>query len=70
MERVTAIAAAFVNAAIKTGGKQAPGWVARNVADKAMHTRVGVVKEKDVHVSCSQKTRKHIARLYGVDVWK
>lgn len=69
MNRATTLAAAFVNAAVAAGGIKSRSWVARNVADKAIHTAVGVVKEKDINVHCSARTRVHIKETKGVDVW-
>ncbi len=58
MLRATAFAAAFVNAAVVTGDKN---WVARAVKDRASFTGVGVVREPDVKVKVSYKTRQRIA---------
>lgn len=50
MLRATNMGAAFVNAAVKANQKTS--WVARAVVDRALHTKVGNVQEKDkLHVS-------------------
>jgi len=58
MLRATAFAAAFVDAATKTNKGH---WVARAVIDRAQHTQVGVVREPDVKVHVSHKTKQRIA---------
>ena len=58
MQRATAFAYAMVNAAQKTGDAH---WVSRCVKDRVDHTSVGVVKEPDVKVHVSNKTRLDIA---------
>lgn len=53
--RATNMGAAFVDAVVKTDPKQ-KNWVSRAVVDRAMHTNVGNVVERDkIHVS--YKTR-------------
>ena len=69
MLRATAFAQAFVAAAATKGTKDPSCWVSRQVADRAKHTSVGVVKEKDVAVRCTHATRNHIMATKGVDVW-
>lgn len=69
MERATSLAAAFVDASVKAGGMKSKNWIARNAADKALHTKTGVVKEKDIHVSCSARTRTSIIINQQVDPW-
>jgi hypothetical protein len=38
---VTSIGEAFVNACAKSGGPSSKHWVARAIADRAMHTQLG-----------------------------
>ena len=45
-QRPTTMAAAFVQAVVKQDPKQ-KNWVSRAVADRALHTKVGNVVERD-----------------------
>ena len=63
MQRATAFAHAFVNAAAKTGDKH---WVSRCVKDRVDHTSVGVKTEPDVKVRVSNKTKVKILVDQGV----
>jgi hypothetical protein len=65
----TNMAEALVIAAARCGGQRASSWVARNVADKALHTNVGQREVKAVNVHCRARTRDTIAQTMGVDVW-
>lgn len=69
MRVATSIGEAFVTACAKAGGQQSGNWVARQIADKAIHTQVGTKAVKPINVHCSKKTRDTIARDKGVDVW-
>lgn len=55
MIRATTMAAAFANAVVAQDPKQ-KNWVSRTVIDRAMHTNVGNVKERDVNLRLSHKT--------------
>ena len=46
-QRPTNMATAFVNAVVKQDPKQ-KNWISRAVADRALHTNVGNVVERDV----------------------
>lgn len=59
MIRATALAAAFLNAAVVQDPKQ-KNWVSRTVIDRAMHTNVGNVSERDVNLHLSHKTAKQL----------
>ena len=56
MIRVTNMATAFVNAIAKQDPKQ-KNWISRCVADRALHTNVGNVQERD-QINLSKKTAK------------
>ena len=65
----TIMGEAFVSMCAKEGGDKSNNWVARQVADKAIHTQAGTKAIKPINVHCSKKTRDTIARDKGVDVW-
>lgn len=73
MIRNTAFAEAFVAAAARSinsnGGnmKQCP-WTARRVVERVQNSRNGTIREDDVHVRASFKTRQHIERTCEVRV--
>lgn len=70
MNRSTALAEAFVNAtakAINEKGKAAP-WMARRVAERVTNTDVGTIKEPDIAVHATYKTRQRIKETCGVRV--
>ncbi len=72
MIRNTLFAEAFVNAAAKaiqtSGSMKAAPWTARRVAERVTNTRTGTIREDDVHVRASYRTRQHIAKVCGVTV--
>lgn len=71
MIRNTAFAEAFVRAAadsINTNGVKKAPWMARTVVDRVTHTRTGTVRENDINVRASFKTRKHIESVCEVQV--
>ena len=55
MIRATNMAAAFANAIVKQDPKQT-NWVSRAVIDRATHTNIGNVRERDVNLHLSRKT--------------
>lgn len=70
MQRNTAIALAFVNAAaaaINNKGKQAP-WTARRVAERVTNSDTGTIRENEITVTARYQTRQHIAKVCGVRV--
>jgi hypothetical protein len=50
MIRATSMTHAFATAATRN-----PNWIARQVEDRIVHTKVGIVREKD-HVNVSKTT--------------
>ena len=57
MIRATNMAAAFANAVVKQDPKGKKHWVARTVIERATHTNIGNVKERDIVLHVSHKTR-------------
>lgn len=71
MIRPTVFALALVEASAKSlnahGHKAAP-WMARRVQERVTNTQTGMVKEPDINVSVTNRTRRHIARVNRVEV--
>ena len=61
MLRASSMGAAFVAAAVKTNNKN---WIQRAVVDRATHTSVGVVKERDVNLHLSRKTATQLGLIH------
>lgn len=70
MIRNTALALAFVDAAAASlikSGKKAP-WTARRVAERVEHSDIGTIRENDIDVHASYRTRQHIAKTCEVRI--
>ena len=61
MQRATNMATAFVNAIAKQDPKQ-KNWISRTVADRALHTNIGNVNERD-HINLSRKTAMQLGLI-------